>query len=176
MLKTAYYIFFLILLPLQVNAQLRLDVVYPREEQIVNASDSTFIFGSVSDPAARVFINGLPMRMYLSGAFIGVVPVLPGSFSFRCVAKTRSDSAEVVINVLIPPYLITSQEDTVAIDSTYLLPKRDIELRAGDYFEVSFKGTPGQTGSFTVPDLIEAGEMAEAPPPPSRHLQLNSGQ
>ena len=164
MLKIKYLIFFLILLPFQAWAQLTVDVVYPRQEQVVNASDSTFIFGSASDPTARVFVNNLPIRMYPNGAFIGVVPVTPGDFSFRCVAKTQSDSAEVVINVVIPTYLTTSPDDTIAIDSTYFLPSQYIELRAGDYFEVAFKGTPGLTGSFTIPGVIENAEMVEAPP------------
>jgi len=163
MLKIRYLVFFLILLPFRASAQITVDVVYPREEQIVNALDSTFIFGSVNDPTARVFVNDLLMRIYPNGAFIGVVPVTPGDFSFRCVAKTHSDSAEVVINVVIPPYLTTSLDDTIAIDSTYFLPSQYIELRAGDYLEVAFKGTPGLTGTFTIPGVIENCEMVETP-------------
>ena len=159
-----HFIFFLILLPLQANAQLAVDVVYPREEQTVNASDSTFIFGSTNDPTARVFVNDLPMRMYSNGAFIGVVPVTSGDFLFKCIAKTHSDSAQVVIKVVVPPYLTTSQNDTITIDSTYFLPSQNIELRAGDYLEIAFKGTPGLTASFSIPGLINDGEMVEAPP------------
>ena len=102
--------------------------------------------------------------MYSNGAFIGVVPVTSGDFLFKCIAKTHSDSAQVVIKVVVPPYLTTSQNDTITIDSTYFLPSQNIELRAGDYLEIAFKGTPGLTGSFTVQGLIEDGEMVEVPP------------
>ena len=158
------FIFFLILLPLKANAQLTVDVVYPREEQIVSAFDSTFIFGATNNPAARVFVNDLPMRMYSNGAFMGVVPVTTGDFLFKCIAQTQSDSAQVIIKVVVPPYLTTTQNDTVTIDSTYFLPSQNIELRADDYLEIAFKGTPGLTGSFSIPGLIEDGEMVEAPP------------
>ena len=157
-------IFFVILLPLKTNAQLTVDVVYPREEQIVNASDSTFIFGAANNPAARVFVNGLPMRMYSNGAFMGMVPISTGDFLFKCIAQTESDSAEVIINVVVAPYLTTTRNDTIAIDSTFFLPGQNIELRAGDYLEIAFKGTPGLTASFSIPGLIEDAEMVEAPP------------
>ncbi len=157
-------IFFVILLPLKTNAQLTVDVVYPREEQIVSASDSTFIFGAANNPAARVFVNGLPMRMYSNGAFMGMVPISTGDFLFKCIAQTESDSAEVIINVVVAPYLTTTRNDTIAIDSTFFLPGQNIELRAGDYLEIAFKGTPGLTASFSIPGLIEDAEMVEAPP------------
>lgn len=157
-------IFFVILLPLKTNAQLTVDVVYPREEQIVSASDSTFIFGAANNPAARVFVNGLPMRMYSNGAFMGMVPISTGDFLFKCIAQTESDSAEVIINVVVASYLTTTRNDTIAIDSTFFLPGQNIELRAGDYLEIAFKGTPGLTASFSIPGLIEDAEMVEAPP------------
>lgn len=157
-------IFFVILLPLKTNAQLTVDVVYPREEQIVSASDSTFIFGAANNPAARVFVNGLKMRMYSNGAFMGMVPISTGDFLFKCIAQTESDSAEVIINVVVAPYLTTTRNDTIAIDSTFFLPGQNIELRAGDYLEIAFKGTPGLTASFSIPGLIEDAEMVEAPP------------
>lgn len=157
-------IFFVILLPLKTNAQLTVDVVYPREEQIVSASDSMFIFGAANNPAARVFVNGLPMRMYSNGAFMGMVPISTGDFLFKCIAQTESDSVEVIINVVVAPYLTTTRNDTIAIDSTFFLPGQNIELRAGDYLEIAFKGTPGLTASFSIPGLIEDAEMVEAPP------------
>ena len=44
------------------------------------------------------------------------------------------------------------------------MPGQNIELRAGDYLEIAFKGTPGLTASFSIPGLIEDAEMVEAPP------------
>jgi len=123
-----------------------------------------FIFGAANNPAARVFVNGLPMRMYSNGAFMGMVPISTGDFLFKCIAQTESDSAEVIINVVVAPYLTTTRNDTIAIDSTFFLPGQNIELRAGDYLEIAFKGTPGLTASFSIPGLIEDAEMVEAPP------------
>lgn len=158
------FIFFLVLLPISSYAQLSLDVVYPREGRFVTASDSTFIFGSVNNPTARVFVNDLPMRVYSNGAFLGMVPVKSGDFSFQCMAKTRSEEVEVIRNVVIPPHIVTTTSDSITIDSSFVLPTQNIELRAGDYLEVAFKGTPGLFGFFSIPGLIEKGRMAEVPP------------
>jgi N-acetylmuramoyl-L-alanine amidase len=154
----------MVLSPNSVLSQISLEVVYPREDLEITATDSTFIFGSVSVPTARVFVNGLPMKVYPNGAFLGVVPVSPGDFVFKCTAISGTDSVEVQRKVFIPPYLITTHRDTVAIDTAYIFPKENLELQPGDYLEVAFKGTPGMMGTFTVKGLVENGPMIEAPP------------
>ncbi|MFQ5753644.1 MAG: hypothetical protein ACE5HI_16765, partial [bacterium] len=152
------------MLPQTALPQLIIDVVYPREEQVVTASDSTFIFGSVSIPSAHLSVNDITMKVYPNGAFLGVVPVTPGNFVFRCKAKTNSDSVEVERNVFIPPYLINTPRDTLAIDSSYIFPREDLEIGDGDYVQVAFKGTPGHTASFTIRGLVENAPMVEARP------------
>ncbi|MFQ6113601.1 MAG: N-acetylmuramoyl-L-alanine amidase, partial [bacterium] len=156
--------FVLLFLPKFVLSQLYLEVVYPREELTITAADSTFIFGSVSEPAAQVFVNGLPVKVYPNGAFLGFVPVTPGDFTFRCRAVVNSDSVEVLRKVYIPPYLSSTPRDTLAVDTSYFFPGEDIELQAGDFLQVAFKGTPGMIATFTVPGLVENGSMVESPP------------
>ena len=144
--------------------QLALDIVYPREDQIVTATDSTFIFGSVSAPNSRILVNNIPVRVYSNGAFLGVVPVSAGEFIFRCEAFSDSQSVEVLRKVTVPPYLATTSADSIAIDSSFVFPAEDLELQPGDYLEVTCKGTPGLTTTFSIPGLVEAGAMAEASP------------
>jgi len=154
----------LFLHPNFVLSQLALEVVYPREDLEVTATDSTFIFGSVNIPEAQVLVNGFPVKVYPNGAFLGVVPVKPGEFIFRCKAFAKADSVVVLRKVFIPPYLITTPYDTLAVDTSYIFPRQDIELQPGDYLHVALKGTPAMIGTFTIKGLIENGIMVEVPP------------
>ncbi|NIR51426.1 N-acetylmuramoyl-L-alanine amidase [candidate division KSB1 bacterium] len=155
---------FLIFQTEAVFSQLELDVVYPREEQTVNAFDSTFVFGSTNIPKAKVFVNEIPTRVYPNGAFLGVVPVTSGDFSFRCTAVHDTQSVEVVRKVFVRPFLSTIPRDSFAIDSTYIFPQEDVELLSGDYIHVAFKATPGLMATCTIPGLIAHGPMNETEP------------
>ncbi len=160
----SYFVLALIVFPKTIFSQLSLDIVYPREEQVVTAFDSTFIFGSVSNPLAVLHVNEIPVKVYPNGAFLGVVPVTSGNFIFSCTATVNTDTIRVSRNVFIPPYLSSTPSDTVAIDSNFIFPNEDIELSAGDYLQVAFKGTPGLLSSCSILGLIENGAMAEASP------------
>ncbi len=149
---------------LPLYAQLELQVVYPREGLTITATDSTFIFGNVSQARATVSVNGHPARMYPGGTWMAVVPVLPDTFVFRCRARTSSDSVEVLRTVYIPPYLTTSPRDTLVIDTSYVFPRYDLELRPGDLLPVAVKGSPGSRVSFRVEGIPGEFPMAEKPP------------
>ncbi|MFQ5640536.1 MAG: N-acetylmuramoyl-L-alanine amidase [bacterium] len=151
-------------LPALAYSQLVLDVVYPREEQVVTAADSTFIFGSVSDPQARVRVNQLTMRVYRNGAFLGMVPVSDGDFTFECEADLDSSHVILTRKVRVLPFLATTPTDTLAIDSAYVFPQTDIELMAGDFLKVAFKGTPGLAARCSIPGVFENGIMTETAP------------
>lgn len=144
-------------------AQDTLDVVYPREGQIVAAFDSTFIFGSTQLPGAKIFVNDLPVQLNLDGAFLAMVPVTSGEFRFVCRAVTAADTLETIRTVYIPPYLTTTATDTLAIDSGYIFPQEDLLLSAGDVLDVRFKATPGLIGKFSVAGLVEDVPMTELP-------------
>ncbi|HEX9652961.1 MAG TPA: hypothetical protein VGA99_04570, partial [bacterium] len=144
-------------------AQDTLDVVYPREGQRVAAYDSTFIFGSTRLPGAKISINGFPVKLNVDGAFLTVVPISRGEFRFVCQAANQTDTLQTIRTVFIPPYLATTPSNHMAVDSSYVFPTEDLHLSSGDYLEVSFKGTPGFSGSFTVPGLVEDAPMIELP-------------
>ena len=151
-----------VMAPASLHAQLALDIVYPREGQVVTAVDSTFVFGAANSADAQIFVNDQPVKLNLNGAFLTMVPVTSGEFTFRCRAVTPSDTIAVVRNVFIPPSLTTTAP--FAIDTSYIFPKDDLELSAGDYVQVSVKGTPGLFATFTIPGLVEKAPMAEGAP------------
>jgi N-acetylmuramoyl-L-alanine amidase len=151
-------------LPAGATAQLDLQVVYPREDLTITATDSTFIFGNVTDERAEVRVNGYPVRMYPGGTWMTVVPVSPGRFIFDCVARLGEDSVRVLRTVYIPPYLTTSPRDSLTIDTSYVFPRYDLELQPGDILPVAVKGSPGVEVSFQLEGIDREFRMTEKPP------------
>ena len=46
-----------------VDGPLAIDVVYPRENQVVTSRDSNFVFGSIGSGKAALLVNGVPARV-----------------------------------------------------------------------------------------------------------------
>lgn len=143
-------------------SQVQLNVVYPPENHILTAVDSTFVYGNVRGAQAEVFVNNLQATVYSNGAFLVFVPVEAGSFTFECVAKADSDTVRVTRNVMVRSHLGDTPSDTSARDSGVLFPQQDVELTAGDYLNVVFKGMPGMSASFTVSGLVKNCPMSES--------------
>ncbi len=146
-----------------IYAQIKIEVIYPKEESQVTASESTFIFGNVYPVETNFTINGVPVRLYPNGAFLAFVPVEPGNFSFVCQVVAEGNTATLVRNVYIPYYLKTSPSDSLVIDTSYVFPQEDWELQPGDVFKVAVKGTPGCKATFSVDGLVKDFPMTEIP-------------
>jgi len=80
-----------------------LDLVWPPHGHHYGALRSSFIFGSVQPPSARVTVNGQPLPVYKTGAFLAVVPLSPGAFSFRLQATSEGGQAELTRDVVVDP-------------------------------------------------------------------------
>lgn len=148
---------------------LKLEVIYPREDLTITARDSTFIFGNYAPGAARILINGLAAKQYPNNTFMAMVPVQPGPFTFRVVARSdstegaKADSLMLVRSVYIPPYLLTSPRAPAMIDTSYLFPANDLVLAPGDLLGVVMKGSPKQRASFVIEGVQKILPMAEKP-------------
>ena len=64
-------------LPAMVKASgaLAVDMVYPGEEHVMAARESTFVFGSVGNGDATLTINGAPVAVNPNGSFMAFLPV-----------------------------------------------------------------------------------------------------
>ncbi len=148
----------------------RLEVIYPREGLTITARDSTFVFGNFEPATARVAINGVPARQYSNQTYLAMVPVQPGRFVFRAVAVDSIvaiggvDSTVVERLIYIPNYLATSPPVPLQFDTSYVYPKADLAMRAGEVLGVAVKGSPGWRATFTIAGLPQELPMAERPP------------
>src|SRR5687767_11447785 len=80
-----------------VRGPLALNVIYPPADALVQAADSSFIFGSAGSGDARVTINGDPVPVWPNGAWLAWVP-LPAESLMRFRIEARTDSSFVVLD------------------------------------------------------------------------------
>jgi N-acetylmuramoyl-L-alanine amidase len=127
-----------------------LDLVWPPEGHHYWALRSSFVFGSVHPPSARVTINGQPIPVYKTGAFLAVVPLSLGEFSFRLRAISDGGQAELTRDVIVDPPAEASPRRAEALDLAYDSPKEDVALSPGDWLRVVCKGPPKASAGFKI--------------------------
>ncbi|MDZ7339840.1 MAG: N-acetylmuramoyl-L-alanine amidase [candidate division KSB1 bacterium] len=145
-------------------AQIKIEVIYPKEGSTVVAADSTFIFGNVQPSNAKITINGKAAELYPNGAFLAYVPVTVGRFNLVCRAFTATERAILIRQIYVPNYLKTSPKERLEIDTSYIFPREDWIASADDLFKIAFKGTPGCRASFSIDGLIRDVPMIELSP------------
>jgi N-acetylmuramoyl-L-alanine amidase len=134
-----------------VQGPLALKVVYPSPGDVVDARDSSFIFGSAGSGDAIVTINGAPVRVWPNGAWIGWIAFPPDSvMQFAIVARTPRDSAQLLWTVrrrvrAAPPAA------ALWIDSTSISPRGDVLLPADEYLTVSVRAAEGSSLALHLP-------------------------
>lgn len=97
----------------EVRGRVEINITYPRAGQLLTASDSNFIFGSVGTGDAGLQINGVPVPVWPNGAFMGWLPVPPDSApEYVLVASNGTNFAH-----LVHPLQLPSLPDTIVRDS-----------------------------------------------------------
>ena len=143
------------------NPAPQISVVYPLEDAKIKASDSTFIFGSVT-VKSDLKINGHPVPVYTNGACLAYLPIRPGDFTFELVAKNKAGSSTKKVKVKVPRPLSSIPADSLDIVKNSILPKQDLVLTAGDVLETKFRGTPNCQASFSIQGLVQDVPMTES--------------
>ena len=80
-----------------VEGRLAPRIVYPQPNQMIASRDSTFVIGSVGNGRASATINGLPVRVWPNGAFMGYVPNPPATApQYELTAALGGDTVRTV--------------------------------------------------------------------------------
>ena len=112
-----------------VDGPLVIDVVYPRENQVVTSRDSNFVFGSIGSGKAALTVNGAPARVYPNGAFIVFLANPPADSALYTLVATRgTDTATSVRNIRYPPRVATPVEQPVITPDTGAAPAKPESL------------------------------------------------
>lgn len=135
-----------------VTGPLRIAVVYPSPTDIVDARDSSFLFGSLGTGAATLTINGAPVRVWPNGAWLAWVPLVGDSdASFTLGARTATDSATLIypmrrVRRFQPP------ASRVWIDTTSFAPASRIWWPADEYLPITLRAAEGAVVRLRLPD------------------------
>lgn len=156
-------------------------IIYPKEGQVVNAVDSTFIFGHVvRKPGSgdwQLEINGTPVEIHSDGGFLAFLPVTSGDFTFSAViydrVKTRLNRKSIKrrhqvthkeLRVAIPMPRKSLPTDLLQNKGDYRPPGGNQVLATGDMLKVAFQGSPGFQAWFSIPGAVDSIPMAESEP------------
>ena len=151
-----------------VRGSLDVRVVYPAAGSLVTARDSTFVFGSVGNGAARLTIDGHPVEVAPNGAFLAFIP-LPAdtAAALRIVATLGADSAVLVQRVRLPARP-TVPARPLWIDAGSAEPRGERWAEPGEPIRMAVRAAPGAAVALRLPDgrvyPLAADTLREASP------------
>jgi len=136
-------------------------VVYPKEGQQIATVESTFILGSVT-PGAQLTINGHDVDVYRTGGFLAFLPIDTGTFVFCLEAVNAAGRSTLDWPVEVGKPELYVPDSVLTILPQTIEPVDHQVLIAGDFLQVSFRGTPGCVGHFCLEGVEQTFPMAES--------------
>ncbi|MCB9502399.1 MAG: N-acetylmuramoyl-L-alanine amidase [Deferribacteres bacterium] len=125
-------------------------VVHPKPDDVVHASDSTFVFGNFSLPTDSITVNGILANIFPNGTFLAMIPVAPGSLYINTQFNSKSSSFKDQRKVFVPPHLFEIPAENLLIDNEFLYPDRPIAINNGETIAIIAKGTPNAHMYFSL--------------------------
>ena len=120
-----------------------------------------------SVPDAEISINGSPVKIYPSGAFVYVVNNLKeGLNDITVIAKNQKGASQYTfqVNHIKKKIYQTTPQNVLIIEDDLMLPDSDLVLSEGDILTVQFKGTPDCNTYFKLDGIDEKFPMRELEP------------
>ncbi len=152
----------------EVEAEVKIAVVYPKADQNIGAVDSTFVFGSVTNVSEDdyLLINDSRVPIHKDGGFLAFLPLVPGEFNivFSLFSNDKLILAVDTVTVNVPKPLESISTDSLVIAGEYKKPPGDMYLTSGERIEFSFSGTPGLKAYASIEGLSDSIPMAEGSP------------
>ena len=134
------------------SGPLALTVVYPGPDAVVDARDSSFLFGSTGTGQAELTINGQPVRVWPNGAWLAWLALPSDSaMRFHLVARTATDSAQLTY-VARRAARFAPPDAPVWIDSTSLAPQGRVWIARGEYLQLAARAAEGAEVQLRLPD------------------------
>ena len=147
---------------------LALQLVYPSPTDIVDAADSSFVFGQIGDGRATLTINGQEVEVARNGAFLGWIRIPADTLvSFEFEAVRGSDTLRAVVparrTVRFTPPTSGPWLDTLSVQ-----PRGRVWWPADEPLPVTLRAAPGATVQLRRPDgtvvaLSNDPRLAEVP-------------
>jgi N-acetylmuramoyl-L-alanine amidase len=143
-----------------VTGPIALRVQYPSANALVNARDSTFLFGTVGTGEATLTVNGDAVRVLPNGAWLGWLPV-PREPRYELVAVRGADTVRRTHPVrLVAPRLVLADSGPLVVDSASLAPSRTYRaLPPGERLRVSVRAPANASAWVQLSDGRRLGLM-----------------
>ena len=123
------------------SGPLDLRVSYPRDSMLVETRGRNFIFGSIGNGDARVWVNGEPVQVQPNGGFLAFVPV-PGDGLYRLRAELGGRTQTLDVPVRLPP-APSRPDGRAAIVPGSIHPTGAWVAQPGERIEVGLTGARG---------------------------------
>src|SRR5213592_834671 len=136
------------------HESLRVTVTYPAATDVIQAHDSSFLFGMVRGGAgpAGLSVNGTPVPVLASGAWIVWVPLPDDTIvSFRLVGHAGADSVVSVYAARVAPRFHPPAARAAWIDTTSFAPTGMLALPANEGIRLAVRAAPGATVRLRLP-------------------------
>jgi N-acetylmuramoyl-L-alanine amidase len=144
------------------RGRLAIRVVYPPPDAIVRARDSSFLLGSVGTGAARLTINGYPVRVWPNGAWLAWIPLPHDSLMrFHISASTATDSSVLDYTVRRAGWRPPPSPE-LWLDSASLAPRGRVWWPAAEYLTLSVRASEGAQVRLRLPDGTVVQLLAES--------------
>lgn len=133
------------------DGPLEIRVVYPGPRDVVDARDSTFLFGTVGTGRARLTINDAAVKVWPNGAWLAWVPLPPDSLpAFMLVATVDSDTLRYQHPLRTVPRF-RPPAAPVWVDSLSLSPGGRVWWPRDEYLPVSLRAAEGAEVRLRLP-------------------------
>ncbi|MEQ8523187.1 N-acetylmuramoyl-L-alanine amidase [Gracilimonas sp.] len=141
---------------------LYLNIVIP-ETDTVTYGYSRYRVAANTNPAAEAYINGKPVKVYSSGAFIDMIEHRDDTtqIEFRVELNGEEMSKTMYLVRPEPPKAIDTKGSVIS--SQFMKPASELWLMTGEVLEVQFLGTPGKEVVFNIDYFKDDIPMKEVP-------------
>ena len=161
-----------------VSGPLKLSVVYPPSEHMIESRDSEFVFGSVGNGKATLTINGTPVPVAPNGAFLAFLALPPATAPhFDLVATAGTDTASLQYPIkLSPPIVKFAPVGPLAFDTASVTPAPGarLSLRDDEFVRVSVRA-PSNATVIWEGDQGAVLTLLSGVPAPGAHLFGGAG-
>ena len=148
-----------------------LTIIVPERDTLEIRAERVRLAGH-TEPGNRVRLNGSPLRVYSTGAFIAMIDLQVGKNQVKIVASgTNGQQTNKILSITRLPDIKSLPSTPVQIAPTLCLPEDNCDLTYDQTLLLRFLGTPGGKAWFSIPGVADKCVMTEQPVEESEGLR-----
>jgi len=141
---------------------LYLNIIIP-EQEVVMYSFSRYRVAANTNPNASAYINGRSVKVYSSGAFVGMINHELDTTDIVFKVELNGNSISDTLTLVRPEPEEPNLSENI-ITELMVEPGSDIWLEPGEALRVQFQGKPGEDAYFNINGFSDNIKMEEVSP------------